>query len=88
MKKHEGTTVVSVRIPLDMMTQIEEFTHEANMERPSQALRVLVEAGLDRYSQGYIDVTHLSAIQSNATAEAIGLMYEVLSEVVERVTRR
>ena len=84
----KNTTILTVRIPLELQSRIEEFTNEASLERPSHAVRVLVEAALDAYDKGKIDVDRLSAIQHNANAEALGTMYEILAEVVERVTGR
>lgn len=80
--------VLGVRIPDALRERVEEFCNEAGYERPSAAVRVLLEAGLQHYANGAIDVDRLTMIQHNANAQALEFTYGVLSEVVERVTSR
>lgn len=88
MTKQENETVLSVRVPSSLRSRIEEFTNESNIDRPSQAVRILLEVALDQHDHGRIDVERLAVVQANATAEALAVMYEALAEVVERVTKR
>lgn len=83
-----NTTVISLRVPLDLAARIEEFTNEADLERPSYAMRILIEAGLDQHARGKIDVDRLGMLQHNANAEALAFVYESMAEVVERVIKR
>jgi len=83
-----NTTVVSLRVPLDLASRIEEFTNESDLERPSHAMRILLESALEQHDRGKIDVDRLGMLQHNATAEALAFVYETLGEVVERVVKR
>ena len=83
-----NTTVISLRVPIDLASRIEEFTNEADLERPSHAMRVLLESALEQYDKGKIDVDRLGMLQHNATSDALAFVYETLSEVVERVVKR
>ena len=81
----KDTVVMSVRLPVALRDQIEEFTEVSGLERPSQAIRVLVELGLQASSGGAVSLERLSSIQHNATSEAIAVVYGILSQVVNQL---
>jgi len=79
----KSTAVVSARLPNALVHRVQNFQREHQLETQGEALRLLLEAGLDSGEGITVDWGSLEAIQTNARNAGVTRLYKLIARVLK-----